>query len=140
VKARRVKGVDPEASLRANAALIVRTRLDELNSLAEPALEPGAITAQHDLRIAAKRLRYVLEITETCFGEEAEVARNAAKELQGVLGEMHDHDTMLSRVQGIESLEEQLRIGREQLFRRFHGLWQIEASRGTWVALERALH
>ena len=140
MKARHVRGVDPEASLRANAALIVRTRLDELHSFAEPALESGATTAQHDLRIAAKRLRYVLEITESCFGEEATAARNAAKELQGVLGEIHDHDTMLSRVRGIESLEEQLRISREQLFRRFHGLWQVEASRGTWVALERALH
>ena len=140
MKARRVKGVDPEASLRANAALVVRTRLDELHSFAQSALAPGATAAQHDLRIAAKRLRYVLEITETCFGEEAKVARSAAKELQGVLGEIHDHDTMLSRVKGIESLEEQLRIRREQLFRRFAGLWQVEASRGTWVALEQSLH
>jgi CHAD domain-containing protein len=139
VKARRVKGLDPEASLRANAALIVRTRLDELRSMAERALDPGAVTAQHDLRIAAKRLRYVLEITQTCFGEEAKVARDAAKELQDVLGEIHDCDVILPRAKGIESLEAQLRIRREQLFRRFCGVWQIEVDRDTWTGLERIL-
>lgn len=139
MKARRVKGLDPDAPLRANATLIVRTRLDELHSLAGRALKPDATTAQHDMRIAAKRLRYVLDITEPCFGEEAAVAAAAAKELQGVLGEIHDCDVMLPRVKGIESLEELLRTRREQLFRRFHGVWQVEASRGTWAALERTL-
>jgi CHAD domain-containing protein len=139
MKARRVKGLDPETPLRANAALIVRTRLSELRVLAEPALAPGAAAAQHDMRIAAKRLRYVLEITETCFGEEAEAAREAAKELQRLLGEIHDCDVILPRVEGIESLEAQLRTRRAQLFRRFRGIWQIEASRGTWAALEASL-
>jgi len=136
VKARRVKGLDPEAPLRANAMLIVRTRLDELRSIAERALEPGAVAAQHDLRIAAKRLRYVLEVTEACFGEEAKVAGAAAKELQSVLGEIHDCDLVLPRAKGIETLQEQLRIRREQLFRRFCGVWQLELGRGTWAALE----
>ena len=75
VKARPVKGLDPTEPLRPNAARIVRTRLDELRTLAAEALEPGAETAQHDMRIAAKRLRYVLEITGACFGPEAEAAR-----------------------------------------------------------------
>ena len=47
------------------------------------------------MRIAAKRLRYVLEITETCFGAEAFAARRAVKELQSVLGDIHDCDVML---------------------------------------------
>ena len=50
----------------------MRTRLDELRGFADEALAPGAATAQHDLRIAAKRLRYVLEIVGPCIGEEAE--------------------------------------------------------------------
>ena len=56
------------------------------------------------MRIAAKRLRYVLEITGPCFGPEAKAARDAAKRLQGVLGEIHDCDVMLPRAEGIESL------------------------------------
>jgi CHAD domain-containing protein len=139
VKARRVEGLDPAAPLRPNAARIIRTRLDELRSLAEPALAPGAETAQHDMRIAAKRLRYVLEITEKCFGEDAVAARRAARELQDVLGDIHDCDVMLPRVEGIESLSVALRDRRQRLFRDFQGLWQAEASRGTWAALERTL-
>jgi CHAD domain-containing protein len=139
VKARRVKGLDPARSLRRNAARIVRTRLGELLRLAEAALDPPAAAAQHDLRIAAKRLRYVLEITESCFGADAIAARRAARELQGVLGDIHDCDVMLPRAEGIASLTSLLEARRERLFRRFQTLWQAEAARGTWAALERAL-
>jgi CHAD domain len=99
VKARKVKKLDPKAPLRENAARIVRTRLDELRSLSGAALDPAASVAQHDMRIAAKRLRYVLELTEVCFTTEAKAARKAAKELQTVLGEIHDCDVMLPRVE-----------------------------------------
>ncbi len=98
MKARRVKKLDPRAPLAENAARIVRVRLEELCSLAPRALTPDATRAQHDMRIAAKRLRYVLEATELCFGRPAQVARRRARELQDVLGELHDCDVMLPRV------------------------------------------
>ncbi len=98
MKARPVKKLDPAAPLVDNAARIVRVRLDELRSFATAALEPGEAEVQHDLRIAAKRLRYVLETTEFCFGRPAEVARRAARDLQEVLGEIHDCDVMHPRV------------------------------------------
>jgi CHAD domain-containing protein len=139
VKAREIKGLEPRGPLRPNAARIVRTRLDELRALLEPALGPGAAGTQHDLRIAAKRLRYALEITGPCFGEEATTARHAARELQGVLGEIHDCDVMLPRAAGIESLQALLRTRRALLFRRFTELAQAQASRGVWAALERLL-
>jgi CHAD domain-containing protein len=139
VKARKVEGLDPAAPLRPNAARVVRTRLDELRSFAPLALEPSAATAQHDMRIAAKRLRYVLEIAGPCFGPEARAARDAAKRLQGVLGDIHDCDEMLPRVWGIESLRNLLRTRRELLFRQFRELWQAETAQGTWAALEHTL-
>lgn len=123
MKARAVDGLDPAAPLRPNAVRIIATRIGELLALAPAALDPSASAAQHDLRIAAKRLRYVLEITESCFGPEAKRARKAAKELQGVLGEIHDCDVMLPRAEGIASLEAQLRARRELRFRRFRKLW-----------------
>jgi CHAD domain-containing protein len=139
VKARRVEGLDPVAPLRDNAVRIVRTRLAEIRSLAESALDPAAATAQHDLRIAAKRLRYVLEVTGPCFGAEADAARKAARQLQDVLGEIHDCDVMLPRADGIESLQALLRTRRELLFGSFRELWRDEAGKGTWTALERRL-
>jgi CHAD domain-containing protein len=124
LKAREVGGLDPAAPLRPNAERIVSARLDELRALAPAALEPSAATAQHDLRIAAKRLRYVLEIAGPCFGPEAPAVRDAAKRLQGVLGEIHDCDVMLPRAEGIESLCALLRTRRELLFRQFSDYWR----------------
>jgi CHAD domain-containing protein len=124
MKAREVEGLDPAESLRPSAVRIVLTRLDELRSFAPAALEPSAATAQHDMRIAAKRLRYVLEIVGPCFGPEAEAARDAAKRLQSVLGDIHDCDVMLPRAEGIESLRDLLRTRRELLYRQFTELWQ----------------
>lgn len=139
MKARRVEGLEPAAPLRANAARIVRTRLDELRSFAPIALEPPASQTQHDMRIAAKRLRYVLEIVGPCFGPEAGAARDAAKRLQGVLGEIHDCDVMLPRAWGIESMRGRLRERREQLFGEFADLWREQAEAGIWAELERSL-
>ena len=98
MKARKVKKLDPTETLAYNAARIVRTRTDELRSFASEALAPGATDAQHDMRIAAKRLRYVLEVTGFCFGAPAERALRSARKLQDLLGEIHDCDVMLPRL------------------------------------------
>ncbi|HSI81829.1 MAG TPA: CHAD domain-containing protein [Solirubrobacterales bacterium] len=98
MKARRVKKLDPAGPLVENAARIIKTRVDELRSFAPAALEPAAEREQHDMRIAAKRLRYVLEATEELFGRPAKTARRRARDLQEILGEVHDCDVMLPRV------------------------------------------
>jgi hypothetical protein len=99
MKARRVKKLDPAAPLAENAARIVLVRLDEMRSFAPKAIDEGEVKAQHDMRIAAKRLRYVLEATEFCFGRSGETARRRARDLQDVLGELHDCDVMLPRIE-----------------------------------------
>jgi CHAD domain-containing protein len=139
VKPRRVDGLDPRAPLRPDAARIIRTRLDELRGFEAEALAPSASTAQHNMRIAAKRLRYVLEIVGPCIGQEAKAARDAAKQLQSVLGDLHDCDLMLPKVEQIGSAAALLRERRNRLFHEFVELWQAEAGKDTWAALERAL-
>ena len=98
MKARTVKKLDPDRSMAENAARIVRVRLEEMRDFAPRALEETGIEEQHEMRIAAKRLRYVLEVTEFCLGRPASVARRRARDLQSVLGEMRDCDVMLPRV------------------------------------------
>jgi hypothetical protein len=108
VKARKVKKLDPAGTLGENAARLVQARLDELASFAPKALDQDRVKAQHDMRIAAKRLRYVLEITGFCFGRPADTARRRARDLQDILGELHDCDVMLPRVQRhLEELQAQ---------------------------------
>ena len=99
MKAKRVKGLDPSTPLAENAARIVKVRLTELRSFAPAAFEPDNSKQQHDMRIAAKRLRYILEATGFCFGKPAQVARRRARDLQSLLGELHDCDVMLPRIE-----------------------------------------
>lgn len=99
MKARRIKDLDPAGDLADNVERIVRVRLDELCSFVPAALDPEEVAALHDMRIAAKRLRYVLETTaEPCFGPYAQKGAKRAKELQDLLGEIHDCDVTLPRV------------------------------------------
>ena len=108
MKARKVTGLDPAKPFAESCERIVRTRIEELRSFASAALDPAALDAQHDMRIAAKRLRYVLEVAEFCFGEPAVAACRSARELQDLLGEIHDCDVMLPRVEAqIEELREE---------------------------------
>lgn len=135
MKARKIRGLDPKGPLRPNAARIVATRLDELRGFADEALEPSGETAQHEMRIAAKRLRYALEIVAPCLGPDAEAARALAKDLQGVLGDIHDCDVMGPKAEGIESVEALLRTRRELLHARFRDLWTAEGAREVFERL-----
>jgi CHAD domain-containing protein len=98
VKARKVKGLDPQTPLGDNAERIVRLRLDELCSFMPKASDAKEVVALHDMRIAAKRLRYVLEVTGPCFGPYASNAVKLVKDLQDLLGEIHDCDVQLPEV------------------------------------------
>ena len=95
MKARKVKGLDPDGPLAANLARIVRVRLDELHSFDPAVRDPRAVRELHDMRIAAKRLRYILEMAEPVFGRDAQRAAKDARRLQDLLGEIHDCDELL---------------------------------------------
>ncbi len=99
MKARRVRGLDPATPLAGNAERIVRVRLDELCGFMPAAATDDA--ALHDMRIAAKRLRYVLEVAHPCFGSYARTAIKHLKALQDVLGEIHDADVHLPEVRDL---------------------------------------
>ena len=98
MKARRVKGLDPDGALADNAERIVLVRLDELCGFMPTAADPEEVVALHDMRIAAKRLRYILEVTGSCFGPYAAGAVKMVKDLQDLLGEIHDCDVQLPEV------------------------------------------
>ena len=101
MKARRVKGLDHDMTLADAAERIVRVRLAELYSFVPRALDPGEVKALHDLRIAAKRLRYVLEITGPFLGEYASTAAKRARDIQDLVGEIHDCDVQRPQVLGL---------------------------------------
>jgi hypothetical protein len=98
VKARAVKGLEPDGPLADNMRRVILVRLDELYGFIPDALDPADVERSHDMRIAAKRLRYVLELSEPLFGKTAKSAAKVAKNLQSMLGEIHDCDELMPLV------------------------------------------
>jgi CHAD domain-containing protein len=91
----RARGGPPAAdALRAVAGRRLAEVADGLTALEDP----RDAEALHDLRIAAKRLRYVLEAAAPALGPAALDGAKAARELQSVLGDLHDSDVLLPRV------------------------------------------
>jgi CHAD domain-containing protein len=99
VKARKVKELAQDGPLRDNMRRIIDTRAAEVRSFSPAVLDPRNVDALHDMRIAAKRLRYVLELSTPLFGEQAEEGAKRAKKLQDLLGEIHDCDVTIPRVE-----------------------------------------
>ncbi len=99
MKARKVEGLDPDGAFADDARRIVQVRVDELYELAPKALDVDRPKKLHDLRIAAKRLRYVLEIARPALGKGATDGVRTAKALQTLLGDIHDCDEMLPRIE-----------------------------------------
>lgn len=136
MRAQRIAGLEGEMPLSEAARRIVAVRTAELYAFVPEALGEHAVSAMHDMRIAAKRLRYLLEMVGFCFGDVGEEARLRSRELQDVLGEIHDCDVMLERIalsreaepEGFDALAARFAARRESEFARFGELWaQIEA-------------
>ena len=94
-------------------------------------LEPGTefgeavrqVVALHDMRIAAKRLRYVLELAEPCYGKASAARAKRARALQDLLGDIHDCDVLLPLAAEEPRLAEAIRARRDELFTRFREMW-----------------
>jgi len=103
MKARKVTGLEPAMRLDDAAQRMIGVRVAELWELAARAQEPGEVAALHDTRIAAKRLRYLLEIAAPVLGEYAAVAGRRCKDVQDLLGDVHDCDVMLPRLDALRA-------------------------------------
>jgi uncharacterized protein (UPF0335 family) len=110
-RAGRVRGIRPRHSLRQNASLVIQKRLEELLSWRGALADPNKVSDLHNMRIAAKRLRYALEMFEVCF-DQAKVLLKELTEVQEALGDIHDLDVLAdilrSRLRDLDTpLEEQ---------------------------------
>jgi CHAD domain len=95
-KARPIRGLDAQAPAATNARIIARARLDDLYQWEGFVDNPYHIRELHNLRIAAKRLRYTFEVFEDvlpgkCRSFVAELTR-----VQDELGALHDSDVLIA--------------------------------------------
>ena len=138
-KALPLYAVNPQESLRSNAPLMLHTRLEELYQFAPYIQDPAQVEELHNMRIAAKRLRYTLEIFAPCFsGKDFDKVYTQAKSIQEQIGEIHDRDVRGPLLQafleahahvrpeirsGLERLIQTQQAEREELYAKFIAYW-----------------
>ena len=141
MKAREVKKLKPDGPLTDNMRRVIGVRVDELYSFVPRALNPDEVEAAHDMRIAAKRLRYLLELSAPIFGAGAGRAAKQVKGLQDVLGEVHDADELMevANARGLAALAADTAARRVDLHESFTREWRSLQEHDFRGRLEAAL-
>ncbi len=75
---------------------VIESRIEELLELGDSLNHPFEFEPLHDARIAAKRLRYALELFSPCWGGTLKPAAREVSELQTALGDLRDCDTWIA--------------------------------------------
>jgi CHAD domain-containing protein len=122
-KARKIQGLDPDLPFAQAATLTVGVRTQELFAHADGVLDTGDIERVHDMRVATRRLRAVLEVYAPCFDKKPHrAALREVKRLADALGARRDPDVQLAALQrladgftttdrrGVETFAEVLRV------------------------------
>jgi CHAD domain-containing protein len=92
--------ITPDEPFRLAASRIVRTRTEELVAHADGVLDTRDIERVHDMRVASRRLRAVLEIFAVCFPpSEFKGVLKDVKALADALGERRDPDVHIAALQ-----------------------------------------
>jgi len=125
----------PESFAAGRALLCSRAR--EVIALESCVPLPQAVEEHHQMRIAVKRLRYSVEAFRPLFEDRLRTEIEQLKELQDLLGEMHDCDVWLSEREelaevlagqeganeGLAALMEDRWRRRDEQYEKFAQLW-----------------
>jgi CHAD domain-containing protein len=103
-KARDIPGLEAQMRYRDAAARTVAVRAEELFDHAAGVLDTSDIERVHDMRVASRRLRAVLEIYEPCFPrKQLRSVLADVKALADSLGERRDPDVQLAQLEEFAS-------------------------------------
>jgi CHAD domain-containing protein len=104
-KARDIPGLHASMPFAAAAAATVAVRAEELFENAEGVLDTSDIERVHDMRVATRRLRAVLEIYAPCFAKDRySPLLKEVKALADALGARRDPDVLLDRLADLETV------------------------------------
>ena len=163
-RARAHRRLPPLHTLPMAAAYRIDRRLLALHSYEPWISHPEAVAEHHATRIAAKKLRYTLEIYSPLYRNGLKKYLLRVKRVQEILGDLHDCDVWIDRVAGIllheravlrsrrgadrpdpavlASLKAFLAVKereRRAMYRRFTRYWASLARAGTWDELRSSL-
>ena len=94
-KSRPDAGLANAVSYRQVARGTILSRLNEVEQLSNSLYHPLKATPLHKMRIAAKRLRYALELFDECWAPRLKPFAKKVATLQTALGELHDCDVWI---------------------------------------------
>lgn len=95
-QARPITELDAQEPGGENARQIIRERLADMDAYAPYIESPEHIQELHDLRIAAKRVRYTLEVFAEILPAQSQEFVEALTQLQDKLGALHDSEVLLA--------------------------------------------
>lgn len=104
----KAKGATAQVTYRKMSRTVILNRLKELEKLSTDLYKPFEVEALHEMRIAAKRLRYALELFQSCWGRSISSYAKRTARVQNALGNLHDCDVW------IESFGEAISEARKQ--------------------------
>ena len=78
----------------------INSRIDDLLNFERAVHDPDAVARHHEMRIAAKRLRYTLEAFNRLYSGELKKPIKRVRALQDILGKMHDCDVWIGCLPG----------------------------------------
>ncbi len=159
-------GADPEApSVQAWAARVILARLEDFLMYEPYVSQPERLTELHAMRIAAKHLRYAMQLFASLFPDGLRVPLQAARTAQDQLGVLHDCDVWaeeLPRLQekervrsldfygharaftrllpGFTFLREDREAQRAKTYTDFAAFWKKSVRDRVWPALGLQLH
>ena len=101
---RRKKSADGDGQATAGVSFrqagrnIIAASFEELRKLSPSLYQPSRTGPLHDMRIAAKRLRYIVELYAQCWGAQLSSFAEEIAEMQSHLGELHDCDEWIALI------------------------------------------
>jgi CHAD domain-containing protein len=157
-------GMEKSIKLFQTAYTQIQSRLDEFLFFEVFIFDPARINELHQMRIAAKHLRYTLEIFSELYSAKTDFALDIARKSQQILGEIHDADVwslflpkFLSREEtrvkqffgysspfnrlkpGIGYLLENRKIERERLYKQYLQEWKKWKLKEIWLNLRKTI-
>lgn len=127
----------------------VITRLDKLFSLEPFVRRAGCVKELHEMRIAAKNLRYTLENMEDLYGRRVRPFADSAMRVQRALGQVHNFDVWLGLIRilkdssgrdvefrkAVNFLLKEFTSRREISYSDFLLLWDVLKKKKAWARL-----